>query len=127
MVPVTENTQAFELGALDIDVFPGIRIAGSPDGSGVRGSVTGLAHVLGDLEFNGQAMTIPAWHIRRVEAAQGLILDDDVFKRLIERSADMDIAIRERGTIVKDEFCGSSALRLDTLVQPGRFPFFQAL
>ena len=70
VLPVAEDAEAFELGALEVDVFAGVGIAGGADGSGVARGVAGLAHVLRDLELDGQAVAVPAGDVGGVEAAE---------------------------------------------------------
>ncbi len=67
-------------------------------------------------------MAIPARHIRRIEIAQGLALDDDVFEDLIYRMADVNITIRIRRAIVQDELLASFGRRTDALVALLRLP-----
>ena len=127
MVPIAEHAKALELNPLEIDIFAGIRFARLADGGGAGVGVAGLAHFLGDLEFNGQTVAIPAGNVRGVFAAQGLVLDDDVLEYLVQGGADMDVAVGKGRAIVQHKFLGLGARGLDLLVKPGGFPFFQAI
>ena len=89
--------------------------------------VAGLAHFLRDLEFDRQAVAIPARHVGRAEAAQGFVFDDDVLENLVQRGADVDVAVGERRAVVQDEFLRARALGLDFRIKPGGFPFLQPL
>ena len=71
-------------------------------GGGV--SLAGLAHFLGDLELDRQPVAIPARDVRRADAAQGLVLDDDVLENLVQRRADVDIAVGERRAVMQHKF-----------------------
>ena len=48
-------------------------------------------------------MTIPARHVRRAVALHRFEAIDDVLERLVQRGADMHIAVGERRAIVEDE------------------------
>ena len=125
--PIREDAQALKLGALQINKFAGISLAGLADGGGIGAGVAGLAHLLAHLELNGQAMAVPAGDIRGAEAAQRLVLDDDVLENLVQRSADMHIAIGEGRAVVENEFLSARARRLDLLIKAGGPPFPQPL
>ena len=86
-----------------------------------------FAHFLRNLEFDGQAVAVPARHIRRAVAAQGLVFDDDVFENFVERVADVDVAVGERRAIVQDKFFGTVACALDFLVEFFLLPLFELL
>ena len=64
------DAQAFELRALDVDVFARIRLASLADGRGVGIGIARLAHFLRDLEFDGQTVAIPTRDVRRTVSAQ---------------------------------------------------------
>ena len=125
MIPVAEHAQPLELRALDVDVFVRVGLARLADRDGVRRGIAGFAHVLGYFELDGQAVAIPARHIRRMEAAQGLVLDDDVFEDLIQRGADVDIAVGEGRAIVQHESFRADSPGLDAGIKPGGFPLVQ--
>ena len=63
-----------------------------------------LAMLLFHLVFDRQAVTIPARHIRRIEPGQGFTLDDNVFEHLVDRVADVNVAVRIRRAVVQNEF-----------------------
>ena len=63
----------------------------------------GLADLLFDHQFNGEAVTIPAGDKWGIKSLKILALDDEVFKDLVDRMADMDFAIGIRGAIVEHE------------------------
>ncbi len=71
-------------------------------------------------------MAIPAGNIRRAFAAQGLILDDDVLENLVQRRADVDVAIGERRAVVQDEFSGIRPGGLNLAVEIRSFPLYEA-
>ena len=111
-----------------INVFAGVSFAGFADGGGIGAGVAGLAHFLRDFELNRQPVAIPAGNVGRAFAAQGLILDDDVLENLVQRGADVDVAVGERRAVVQDEFLRARARGLNFRRKDLRgFPFFQAL
>jgi hypothetical protein len=122
ILPVAEDAEALELGALEVNVFARVGVAGGADGGGVARGVAGLAHVLRDLELDGQAVAVPAGDVGRVEAAQRLVFDDDVLEHLVQRGADVDIAVREGRAVVEDELglarAGGANLRVNGVGLP---------
>ena len=67
------------------------------------------------LQFDGQAVAIPARHIRRVKPRQRFRFDDDIFQHLVYRMAEMNVAVGIGWAVMQDEFrtafgCGSNAL-----------------
>ena len=128
IVPIAQHAEPLELRALDVDVFARVGLAGLADGGGVGGGVAGLAHVLGDLELDRQPVAIPARHVGRAEAAQGLVLDDDVLENLVQRGADVDVAIGEGRAVVQDELLARPARwAWMCCVEPGGLPLLQPL
>ncbi len=84
-----------------------------------------LAHFLHDLEFDGQAVAIPTRHVRRVAPAQRLVADNDVLKNLIERRANMHIAIGEGGPIVQNKSLRARPPLLDLTIKPAFLPLLE--
>ena len=62
-----------------------------------------LAVLLLDLPFNRQPVAIPAGHIRRVFTEQALRAADHVFQNMVQRMADVHVAIGIRRAIMQDE------------------------
>ena len=62
------------------------------------------AQVLLHLQFDGEAVAVPARHIGGLEAAHPLALEDDVLEDLVEGVADVDMAVGVGGTVVEDVF-----------------------
>ena len=125
--PIAQHAEAFELRALDINVFAGVGFAGLADGGGIGARVAGLAHFLGNLEFDGQTVAIPAGNVRRAEAAQGLVFDDDVLENLVQRGADVDIAVGKGRAVVQDEFFRARRGRPGFSRKASRLPTFSAV
>ena len=56
-----------------------------------------------DLVLDRQAVAIPARHIRRIETSQRLGANDDVLENLVDRMADVDVAVGIGRAIVQHE------------------------
>ena len=67
-------------------------------------------------------MAVPARDVGRAEAAQRLVLDDDVLENLVQRGADVDVAVGEGRAVVQDELRRAGAGGLDLLVEVRRLP-----
>ena len=118
MFPVTQHAEADKILLLPLDLLPGI-------GTAQRAKLPrrdGLAVFLLHLQLDRQPMTIPARHIRRVEAGQRLALDDDVLEDLVHRMADVDVAVRIRRAVMQDEFRFALLGRADLLIALLRLP-----
>lgn len=72
-------------------------------------------------------MTVPARNIGSIEATHGLVLNDEVFKDLIEGMTDMNRAICVRRTIVQDEGCIILVLFKHLCVNVNVVPILKAL
>ena len=126
VVPVAQHAQPLELFALVVDLFGGI---GAGESLRLRGGQV-LAVRLLDLHFDRHAMAIPTGHVRRVEAGEPSALDDDVLQDLVDRVADVDVAVRVRRAVVQDESRAAFRGRANRLVDlallpipdPARFP-----
>jgi hypothetical protein len=81
-----------------------------------------LAILLLNLPLDGQAMAIPAGHIGRVFAEQALRAADHVFQDMVQRMADMHIAIGIRRAIMQDELLPPRAGFAQAVIQAVGFP-----
>src|SRR5262245_52285779 len=106
MLPIAQNTEAFELGPLDVDVLTRVSVAGATNGRRVGRGIAFLAHLLGDLEFDRQAVTVPTGNVRSASTSDAVRLDDDVLENLVERRADVNVPIGEGRAVVQDELFG---------------------
>ena len=75
-----------------------------------------LAVRLFDLQFDRQAVAVPARHVGRVEPGQRLGLDDDVLEDLVDRVADVDVAVGVGRAVVQDELGAAGGSLADALV-----------
>ncbi len=121
MVPVAEHAQAHEAAALAVDLACGVLAAGLAEGVRVDG-LADLADGLFDLQLDRQAVAIPARHVGRVEALQAAALDDDVLEDLVDRMADMDVAVGVGRAVVEDEALASGACFTQAVVDVHRLP-----
>src|SRR5271165_3648867 len=72
-------------------------------------------------------MAVPARNVRRVISAHALRFHDEIFERLVHRSAKMYRAVGVRGTIVQEVNRLSLVGLADALVQAHRFPLLEPL
>ena len=122
--PVAEYAEAAELGFLDRHPVRGI---GSAFGAEIedRDGVLVLflrPVLLLDLPFDRQAVAVPAWDIVGVEAAHLTGAVDDVLEDLVQRGADMQMAVRVRRAVMQDEFFAVFRGRAQLAPQVHRLP-----
>jgi hypothetical protein len=113
IAPVAEHAEADEILLLPLHLFG--REAAAQFARLVGGQV--LAVGLFDLVFDRQAVAVPARHIGRVEAGQGLGTDDHVLEDLVHRVADVDVAIGIGRAVVQHEAGAPGGCGADLLVQ----------
>ncbi|MNI61955.1 hypothetical protein D3C73_1172480 [compost metagenome] len=75
-----------------------------------------LAEFLFDLDFDRHAVTVPARHVMRVIAGHVAALDDDVLQDLVDRVADVNVAVRIGRAVVQHETGPAAASRTDRLI-----------
>ncbi|MNM88777.1 hypothetical protein D3C81_1010000 [compost metagenome] len=123
VVPVTDHTQALEIAALDIDLLFGVLAALLAELFGIQLDAD-LAPLLFDRDLDRQAVAIPARHVGCIKAGQVTRLDDDVLEDLVDRVAQMDLAVGIRRAVVQHEqraaFGVLAKLRVDALLFPLR-------
>ena len=111
MVPISQNPQPLELFALHVD--PVLRIGPAFGAELDRIDLVLVELLLAvlflNLPFDRQAVAIPARNIGRVLAQQVLGAADHVLEDVIERVADMHVAIGVGRTIVEDELLAPGA------------------
>ena len=104
-VPGAGDAQALELGPLDVDPAFGKAAAFLAEGDLVhRVLVQTLGAVLLlDLPFDRQAVAIPAGHIAGVMAHHLLAAHHHVLEHLVQRMADVQVAVGIGGAVVQGE------------------------
>src|SRR5690606_29733613 len=75
-----------------------------------------------DLDLDGHAVAVPAWHVHRVVARHGAALDDDVLQYLVDGVTDMNIAVGIRRPVMQNELRPPLARRPDGRVDLVLFP-----
>ena len=108
LCPVSEYTHPHEICLLGFNLLACIVAALLPE-LGCRYLVARLAHFLFDIEFNGQAVTVPTGDIGGIKTRQGLGLDDDVFEYLVDGMPDVELTIGVGRAVMQDK--GRLALR----------------
>ena len=124
IVPVADHTQAFELVALHVDpvLCEGAAIGAEfADRDGVLVAAF-LAVGLLDLPLDRQPVAIPARHVDRILGQHLLGAHDDVLQDLVQRRAEMQVAVCVGRAVVKDEL-GPAGRRLpETTVEAHLLP-----
>ena len=132
LLPVPQHAHALKLAALPLHLPVGVFPAFAAELTGAH-LVAGLADLFFHVEFNRQAMAVPARHIGGIVSAQGPRLDDNVLENLVHGVADVQGAIGIGGAIVEHEFglAGAGGTNLPVqilllpLLQAQRFPLYQ--
>nr|GEU28492.1 hypothetical protein [Tanacetum cinerariifolium] len=100
ILPLAQHAQADKVLALAVDLLERV-------GAGL-GQHFGRRQVFAvqffDLDFDRHAVAIPARHVGRVEAGQRARLDHHVLEDLVDRVAQVDVAVGVRRTVMQDEF-----------------------
>ena len=86
LVEIAERVFAAERAQLDVRHRRGVRNAG----------------LAARLQLGRQAVRIPAGDVRRLEAAHVLVANDEVLERLVQRRAEMHVAVRIRGAVMQN-------------------------
>ena len=101
-IPLAQNAQTLKFGALDPQPFPGIGTAGLANVNGGTVLLFGPQFLVHH-QFDGQSMTVPAWHVGREVPFHPLAFNDDILQDLVEGMADMDVAVGVGRAVVQHE------------------------
>ena len=123
-IPGAEHAQPLEVAALGLDLLTSVGAAGASELGGIDLD-SDLAELLFDLHLDRQTVAVPTRHIGRMEAGQQPRLDHDVLEDLVQRVADVDLAIGVGRTIVKDEFLAAFGMALQLSIKVAGFPLRQ--
>ena len=75
-----------------------------------------------------QPVTIPAGHVRHIFAAHGLEFENEILERLVERGADVDVAVGEGRAVVQHKhFARLCVAFADAVVDALGVPLLEAL
>ena len=123
IVPVAEHAEPDEVLLLALDLLAGV-------GARLRLHLVGrqvLAELLLDLDLDRHAVAVPARHVARVEAGHVAALDDDVLEDLVDRVADVDVAVGVRRPVVQHEHRAALRGLADALVDAFVLPLLRPL
>ena len=123
-VPIPEHAEALELAGLDGQPMRGIGAAFGAELQDRHGVLVaaGLAVFLLDLPLDGQAVTVPPRDVEPVEAGHLAAAVDDVLQDLVERMADMEVAVGVGRAVMEDEFFPPPGGFADALPDPHAGP-----
>ncbi|MND95901.1 hypothetical protein D3C80_881680 [compost metagenome] len=123
VVPVTQHTQADELGLLPFDLLGGI---GAAQLAGLIGAqVLAVSHF--NLVLDRQTVAVPARYVRGIETGQGLGTDNHVLENLVQRMTDVNLAVGIGRAVVQHELRTILANFAQLLVQANAVPALQNL
>ena len=120
MIPIAIDAEPLQLLALHVHPLLGIGAAFGAefDRRDLVLVLLLLAVLFLDLPLDGQAVAIPAGHIGRVLAEQALRAADHVLEDMVQRMADMHVAIGIGRAIMENELLRARAARPQLLIQP---------
>ncbi len=121
VVPQADDAEALEVAALDVDVLLGVGAAGAAE---VRRAHLPLlrAELAVDLQLDGQAVAVPARQVGGIEPRHVVGLDDQILQDLVERRADVDLAVGVRRPVVQKEELGPLPRLANLPVEVHRVP-----
>ena len=131
MIPIADDAEPLEFLPLHREPMLGVGAAFLAEGDdGLRIREVGLHLALAsvefflDLPFDRQAVTVPAGHVVGFPARHLMRADDNVLQRLVERGADVDVAVGVRRAVVQHEFRPALAAlaqrAIEILARPAR-------
>ena len=101
-IPIAHHAKPFELRTLHVYLLQRVLATRLTKRARLE-RLHFLAARLLDLMFDGQTMTIPARHIRRIVAVERARFDDNVLQRLVDCMTQVDRAVCVRRTIRKNK------------------------
>ena len=121
VVPQPDDAQALEAPALDVHVLLGVGAAGAAEVC--RAHLPLLRPELAiDFQFDGQAVAVPARQVGGIEPQHVVGLDDQILQDLVERRADVDVAVGVRRPVVQKEELGPFPRVANLAVEVHRVP-----
>ena len=124
IVPLAGDAQTFELVPLDVDPALGELAAflTEVDNVHVILVLALLAVLFLDLPFDGQTVAVPAGNIACIVAHHLVRAHDHVLDGLVQRVADMQVAVRIGGAIVQDEGLAVASCLAQAIINADLFP-----
>ena len=122
--PIPVDPETAELGGLHLHPVGGVGAAFGPEIDQRHGVLVaaGFAVFFLDLPLDGQAMAVPAWDVIGVEASHLAGAVDHVLEDLVQRVADVDVAVRVGRAVVQDEGFAPLGLGAQLFPKPHRLP-----
>ena len=124
MIPIADDAQPLEFLPLHREPMLGIGAAFLAEGDdGLRIREVRLRLALAsvefflDLPFDRQPVTVPAGNVVGFPAGHLMRADDNVLERLVQRRADVDIAVGVRRPVVQHEFGAALAALAQRAIQ----------
>ena len=132
MIPVADDAEPLELLALHVEPVRRIGAALLPERHH-RGGVAevrlrlalGAVVLFLDLPFDRQAVAVPARHVVGIEAEHLLALGHHVLEDLVQRVADMDVAVGVGRAVMQHEFGAAGGVLAQLLVEVDLVPVFE--
>ena len=103
MFPIAEHAEPFEFFALNRNIFFRILLAQTANLRLAQRQFLRSADILFDLQLDRQTVAVPAGNIRRGVAGHRFVFDDYVLENLVERMADVDVAVGVRRPVVQNK------------------------
>ena len=124
IVPVADHAEPLELSPLHVDPVLREGAAVGPELADRHGVLVAplLAPGLLDLPLDGQAMAVPARHVDRIPAQHLLRAHDDILEDLVQRRAEVEMAVGVGRPVVEDEFGPPRGLFAQAPVEAGLLP-----
>ena len=127
--PVADHAETLELGRLDGDpAFGEVAALGPERDHWHRVLVApGLAVITLDLPFDRQSVTVPAGNVIGVEPEHLARAHDHVLEDLVERVADVEVAVGVGRPVVENELLAPPGRLAEALVEVEAVPAFEHL
>ena len=124
LVKASEDADALELLPLQVEIFLRVFAALGADVGRVHLQLL-AAKFLVDLDFDGQAVAVPAGDVGRVEAGHGFGFDDEILEALVHRRAQVDGPAGVGRPVVQDVLLLALSGLANALVEPHLLPALQ--
>ena len=125
IVPLAQDPEALEISCLSFQGLRRVFTTGALIATG--GMLAFLAPSFAvDIQLDRQSMAVVPRNVRRIEAHHRARLDDKVFQDLVQCCAEMNIGIRVRRAVVKDEFLSAGRDRRESRRRAQLGPFLQS-
>ena len=123
LVPGAEDSETLEVFALLVDPPLGVLPAREPDRH-VGHLALLRSELLVDVALDGEAVTVPARDVGRVETEERTAAHDEILEDLVHRGADVDLSVRVRRAVVEEKgrraLAGGADAAVEVPVHPAR-------